>query len=283
MGPDGKATGELSICIALADATCQSMQHAALLDTADRLRCEQNPALAARADWRASRFLKQRYPAADPASAHAADSRSLSHSHGHAALAMRRPCGPVGVDLEKIRPRDFVALLPQFATDDEVQWWLAQPQPAEAFYRLWTIKEALLKAGGLDFPGDLRRVGLRRNPDARCWHLHAGSSWVLPGPGEHDARRGALGTSQAMMPCNKDMYTSTLPVTTGATPPGEASDAQGDVPQPEATDGTLYWQGISAVLNGQWALACVWLASATPPALHWEPHGNWHVDALMRF
>lgn len=273
--PPSRAT----ICIALADASCQPLQDPALLDTADRQRCARSPWLATRPDWQASRFLKQRHqPVADTP-----DSRSLSHSRGHAALAIRLPAGIIGVDLEKIRARNFVALLPQFATDDEMRWWQTQAQPAEAFHRLWTIKEALLKASGLDFPGDLRRVGLRHDPDSLRWHLHVAPSSVPPSPAACDAGRHASGTSRAMMSCNKDMSTSAPTVTAGTAPPDDAGDAPGRFSRSEATDGTRHWQGISAVLNGQWALSCVWPATGAPPVLHWALHGDWHIDELTCF
>ncbi|MDO4231128.1 MAG: 4'-phosphopantetheinyl transferase superfamily protein [Lautropia sp.] len=273
--PPSRAT----ICIALADASCQPLQDPALLDTADRQRCARSPWLATRPDWRASRFLKQCHqPVADTP-----DSRSLSHSRGHAALAIRSPAGIIGVDLEKIRVRNFVALLPQFATDDEVQWWQAQAQPAEAFHRLWTIKEALLKASGLDFPGDLRRVGLRHDPDSRRWQLHVAPSSVPPGPGERNPGRRASGTSQATMSCTKDMYASAPAARAGTISPGDAGDAQGGFSRSDVTDGTRHWQGVSAVLNGQWLLACVWLAAGERPALRWEPHGNWRIENVVYF
>lgn len=259
----------------------------ALLDEADRMRWQQHPVLASRPDWRSSRLLKQHCrPWLDRGCPW-----SLSHSHGHAVLALWLPpdidsdpdclspqgIGPVmntaapgirtdgsptagmntpaigvisdldadshigatlqvgngtgehasavttgghaqariGVDLERIRPRDLAALLPQFAHPDEIAWWHAQSDPAIAFYRLWTLKEALLKAGGLDFPADLRRVGLMCDAQA--------------------------GTTQGL---------------SLRSPAGHG------------------WHGLSAVLDGQWLLACVWPADTSRPELLWQPHGS---------
>lgn len=223
------------ILIALADAGCQPMQQHALLDPEDRQRCALRPALAERADWRASRFLKQQHlrrPAPER-------NWSLSHSKGHAALAVRTQDGPVGIDLERIRARNFVALLPQFAREAEIRWWQTQAQPAEGFYRLWTLKEALLKASGLDFPGDLRRVGLVfsrcRGEDTNRGEDPGNGHWQLHVPSSPDNR------------------------------------------------GSLRWQGISAVLNDEWLLACVWQTAGERPTLQWALHGDWRISRVMHF
>lgn len=39
------------------------------------------------------------------------------------------------------------------------------------FYMLWTIKEAFVKAAGLDFPADMRSVGL--SADGQGWRVRA--------------------------------------------------------------------------------------------------------------
>ncbi|MDO5102375.1 MAG: 4'-phosphopantetheinyl transferase superfamily protein [Lautropia sp.] len=93
------------------------------------------------------------------------DQYSLSHSQGHAVLASANFPTKLGVDLEAVRLRDYRRMLPFFVSPDEDEWWQQQPDPGLAFYRLWTIKEALLKAQGLSFPADLPKVGLRRDDD----------------------------------------------------------------------------------------------------------------------
>jgi phosphopantetheinyl transferase (holo-ACP synthase) len=77
--------------------------------------------------------------------------------------------GPLGLDLEEVRPRDFAPLANRWFTPRELAWIDRSSDPLEAFLRLWTGKEAVGKALGLG----LRNAGLRRQmplPDA---HSHA--------------------------------------------------------------------------------------------------------------
>ncbi|THF62760.1 4'-phosphopantetheinyl transferase superfamily protein [Pseudothauera rhizosphaerae] len=119
---------------------------------------------AARAerDWRVSRALaawlrRQAGLAADAPV-------SLSHSRAH-ALAADAPQGfALGVDVELCRPRDAGALAQWVCTPAERALLDGVADAAarlEYFYVLWTLKEALLKAAGLDFPAGMATVGLR--------------------------------------------------------------------------------------------------------------------------
>lgn len=144
----------------LADPACRCEYNPALLDAADARRGLEQPALTQRDDWQSSRFLKQQYR-------HAGGGHlpySLSHSRGYAALAYADNGHAVGVDVEAMRRRDFAALLGCCARAEEIRWWQWQANDSAAFYALWGTKEALIKAAGLDFPADLRRVGLFRQP-----------------------------------------------------------------------------------------------------------------------
>ena len=87
------------------------------LDAADFARLQRQPHLQSRADWRSSRALKQLLPQPRPPF-------SLAHRKGHAVLLWGAPC--VGVDLEYLQARDFVALLPWFADEAERHWFMTQ-------------------------------------------------------------------------------------------------------------------------------------------------------------
>ncbi len=149
----------------------------------------------AQRDWRVSRALLQdvRAARADP---HAL---SLSHSGGH-ALCAQAPAGwAVGADLERMRPRDTQALAAWVCSEAE-QAWLSQADASlrhTRFYLLWTLKEAFIKAAGLDFPADMASVGLApqsagtlelRPPpgpwQAACWQSvdgwAAAAAWRAP-------------------------------------------------------------------------------------------------------
>lgn len=160
----------------MADVSCQHHYLGTALDAPDRERCRRNPRLQERADWRTSRFLKQQ-AAAELASC---AQWSMSHSAGHAALAIGWDVDALGVDLEHTRARPFANLLPAFARPEEEAWWQQSPDPDQAFYRLWTLKEALFKAQSADAePKGLMALGLRR-PSA------TGQTWRLQGPDERD-------------------------------------------------------------------------------------------------
>ena len=136
----------------------------------DRLRIERTPQLAGRIDWKVSRTLKRQtdLPVV-----------SLSHSKGFAAILSTGHMIPAGVDLEAIRPRNFMRLAEWICTAEEQEYLRRHNWQAEIFYRLWCTKEALLKAAGLVFPTDMPEVGYRfcdgnidglRIPNQNGWH-----------------------------------------------------------------------------------------------------------------
>lgn len=180
------------ISILLADVSCQHHYLSTALDAAVRERCRRNPRLHERADWRTSRFLKQQ-AAAELASG---TRWSMSHSAGHAALAIGWEVDALGVDLEHARPRPFADLLPAFARPEEEAWWQQSPDPCQAFYRLWTLKEALFKAQSADAePKGLMALGLRRP-------VATGQAWRLQGPDERDWRGiSAMLSPDRMLAC----------------------------------------------------------------------------------
>lgn len=109
-------------------------------------------------DWKASRALLQAVRAAVPAPRAA----SLSHSHGH-AICVTAPDGwRVGADLERIKPREVERLAEWVCSPAErnALAGLAGGARLDHFYMLWTLKEAFIKAAGLDFPADMAAVGL---------------------------------------------------------------------------------------------------------------------------
>lgn len=85
-----------------------------------------------------------------------------SHSGGRALVAVARHIQP-GIDLEHRQrrgARDVLALAQRFFAPQEVQALRALPagERALAFLRLWTLKEALLKAEGRGLAYGLHRV-----------------------------------------------------------------------------------------------------------------------------
>ena len=81
---------------------------------------------------------------------------SISYSLHQIAVAASYD-GPIGVDIEDVRPR-HLGVADRWFTPRELDWMTRQPDRLRAFLHLWTAKEAAGKALGLG----LRRSGLRR-------------------------------------------------------------------------------------------------------------------------
>jgi 4'-phosphopantetheinyl transferase len=85
---------------------------------------------------------------------------NLAHSADLALLAVTRS-GPVGVDVERLRPlADAGQLVSRFFSprEDAAFRPLPEDRKAAAFFRLWTRKEAWLKATGEGIAHSLDRV-----------------------------------------------------------------------------------------------------------------------------
>jgi len=100
-----------------------------------------------------------------PSLTHDADGRphipglAVSASYTERCVAVAAAYGgPIGIDLEEVRPRDFQPLAERWFGPRELEWLGRQPEQLVAFLRLWTAKEAVGKALGLG----LRKSGLRR-------------------------------------------------------------------------------------------------------------------------
>ncbi|MEJ6021951.1 4'-phosphopantetheinyl transferase family protein [Ramlibacter sp. PS4R-6] len=76
---------------------------------------------------------------------------SISYRAGCAAVAIATR--PVGVDVERVDAAiDATGIAQRFFTRDE-QAWLAAAREPQAFFALWTRKEALVKAAGVGIDG----------------------------------------------------------------------------------------------------------------------------------
>ncbi len=87
---------------------------------------------------------------------------NLSHS-GNCAIVAIGADGRVGVDIEHRRPRrPFRELSRRFFAEAEDRWLAALPgaDRADGFYRVWTLKEAYLKAIGTGLTFSSRGFGL---------------------------------------------------------------------------------------------------------------------------
>lgn len=127
-----------------------------------------------RLDWASSRALLGAVARAG------GNASSLSHSHGFAALAFASGAVSVGVDLERLVPRDFLGMAAIAFAADELEWLAAIQDSVDRcgrFYELWTLKEAFAKALRLPLVDVMRQTcfaagaptGVARVPTERCW------------------------------------------------------------------------------------------------------------------
>ncbi len=74
---------------------------------------------------------------------------NLSHSGNFAVLAVSTQ-GEIGIDIETIRPRNFLAIAERYFHADEFKQLLATPEAEREplFFKIWTLKEAFFKATG---------------------------------------------------------------------------------------------------------------------------------------
>lgn len=87
---------------------------------------------------------------------------SFSDSEGWNALTLSRT-GPVGVDVEFVRPVSWEPMLNMLAQDEEacaIRAVLAERAGLDTFFRCWTAKEAILKAVGTGLKGGAPRITL---------------------------------------------------------------------------------------------------------------------------
>ena len=95
---------------------------------------------------------------------------NISHSGALAVIALAQV--EVGVDVELPRPRRSDAIARRFYTPGEIERLFAQSDPerrADAFFRLWTCKEAFLKATGEGLSRSTRSYEIAFSPPRLLW------------------------------------------------------------------------------------------------------------------
>ena len=79
---------------------------------------------------------------------------NISHSGDWVAVILHiSPPGEksaVGIDIESpCKERSYLALLEHFASTEEIDWFQQQTESKSAFYRIWCLREAVLKSQGV--------------------------------------------------------------------------------------------------------------------------------------
>ena len=89
---------------------------------------------------------------------------NLSHSHNVAALAVTS-LGDIGVDIERMRQRNYLKIAERFFHKDEYEQLLNcnDAEREKLFHRMWTLKEAFFKATG---------AGISQGLDKARFYLH---------------------------------------------------------------------------------------------------------------
>jgi len=125
-------------------ATPDAAEHLdiARLDAEETSRWREIRTARRRRDWASSRALLAAVPETVPGN------RSMSHSHGYAALVLADPALRVGIDVEGMAPRNFLRMAEIAFSPAEARHLatLDPPLLAGRFYEFWTLKEAFAKA-----------------------------------------------------------------------------------------------------------------------------------------
>ncbi len=98
---------------------------------------------------------------------------SLSHAKDTTIIAIAKE-KRVGVDIEKIRPvKDMQRLVAYACSEDEHSWFTRLPAHLvpEAFFRLWTRKEAVVKYYHGTIAGDMNRFTVPLETDAGVFSI----------------------------------------------------------------------------------------------------------------
>jgi len=144
------------------------------LDSADHAQWAAIQTRRRQVDWASSRALLSAVPNGSD------QSRSLSHSHGFAALALVPSTGGVGIDVEWLTPRDFKGMA-GIAYSDAERDYLESLEDTEdllaTFYLLWTLKEAFAKALGLHLADALRQCCFVDSSGTRRAEVPTTQSW----------------------------------------------------------------------------------------------------------
>lgn len=103
---------------------------------------------------------------------------NISHSENKILIAVSD--NEIGVDIEKIKPefahKDVVE---KYFTANEKKAILNAEKPHEVFYKLWTRKEAILKATGMGIAADLRSIEVCSVENGSPFNQHYGVSSFL--------------------------------------------------------------------------------------------------------
>lgn len=154
---------------------------------------------------------------------------NLSHTRGMVALAVGRGVRdeagsasgmPLGVDVENLTRTVDLKVADSYFVDREVAWLTALPKArqAEGFLRLWTLKEAFIKATGKGLTQSLSSFGFDVEAE-RVYFTDAGAETIADDPSAWRFRQrvieddfmAAVGWRDAHANAMDPVWTSVLP------------------------------------------------------------------------
>ena len=101
---------------------------------------------------------------------------SISHSTELVMIAFSR--NPVGADLERERPLDMVSLADRFFSKDEALF-IREKNDLGIFFRLWTCREAAIKADGRGMAKLLTSTNVRLEEECVASAEVGGGAWKV--------------------------------------------------------------------------------------------------------
>jgi len=102
---------------------------------------------------------------------------NLSHTDNVILIAVSDH--DIGVDIERVNPDfDYSEILESNFTNDEINSIMTSNAPAEVFYRIWTRKEAILKACSKGISNDLKSIQCLHDIELICKNLIQ-ESWFV--------------------------------------------------------------------------------------------------------
>jgi 4'-phosphopantetheinyl transferase len=103
---------------------------------------------------------------------------NLSHSGDYTLIAVTK-CLRVGVDIEGIRSSiEYLEMSRKFFSPSECAWLDRQPMSEQvaAFFRLWVVKEAFLKATGVGLSDSLSEIAVTFTSNGNASVRHPGNN-----------------------------------------------------------------------------------------------------------
>jgi len=168
-----------------------------VLDDAERARADRFLCARSAATYRAAHTLKRRILShyrpdvaptdwhfdanawGKPAVAAPTEVPAFNLTHSGEAIAVAVADAEVGIDIERVRPLTHVDEVARHVFHPQELAWLAdQPELMPAFFKLWTLKEALLKAAGTGFSHPARQLAWQGLDDAWPMAEFGGRTWV---------------------------------------------------------------------------------------------------------